>query len=114
MSNLSASLAQQVPPPLPNEPSGSREAMVAAAQQWAEKAVEMSRQIGPPDRDDECDIGCAVALHHLAGFAERDGQIEEARAKYQQSLSLSRTIGFDEGWVQAAKRLKALGNGESS
>jgi tetratricopeptide (TPR) repeat protein len=114
MANLSASLAQQIPPPLPNEPPASREALVGAAQQWAEKAIEMSKQIGPTDRDDECDVACAVALHHLAGFAERDGRIEDARASYQQSALLSRKIGFDEGWTQAAKGLQALGNGTGS
>jgi hypothetical protein len=41
----------------------------------------VAAKIKPPERDDECDLGCAVATHNLGEFAEMDGDIAEARRK---------------------------------
>ena len=69
----------------------------------------MASNIKPPSRNDDCDIGCAVATHNLGEFAEMDGDIAEARRRYEEAGSLAQSIGFQEGVVNSRAALKRLG-----
>jgi hypothetical protein len=69
MNNLAISIAQQDPPRSPDAKPLPRAAMVENAKQWAQKALDTASDIQPPARDEECDIGCAVALHNLGMYA---------------------------------------------
>lgn len=53
-------------------------------------------------------MGCAVATHNLGEFLEMQGNIKEARRKYQEAASLAKTVGFHEGQVNAKAGLKRL------
>ncbi|KAF2468457.1 uncharacterized protein BDR25DRAFT_265109 [Lindgomyces ingoldianus] len=120
MNNISTCLAQQTPPPssstststsFPNTPPPSRAALVDQARKWANQAIERAAAIAPPDRNEECDIGCAVATHNLGEFLEMEGMAKEAQQKYEEAASLAKAIGYAEGQVNAVaglKRLKAL------
>jgi hypothetical protein len=110
VNNLSISLAQQDPPPTSGLPPVSRSALVGNAREWAKKALAVASKIQPPDRNEECDIGCAVATHNLGEFAEMDGDIAEARRRYEEAGSLARAIGFQEGVVNSQAALKRIGN----
>jgi hypothetical protein len=46
----------------------------------------VATEISPPDRTEECDIGCAVATHNLGEFAEMDGDIREARRRFEEGV----------------------------
>ncbi len=111
MNNLSISLAQQNPPATPNQPPISRPALVSNAREWAKKAIALAAIVEPPKRTEECDIGCAVATHNLGEFAEMDGDITEARRRYEEAKSLSRALGFTDGVKNAEKGLKRLSSG---
>lgn len=65
MNNLAISIAQQRPPADSETKPPSQATLVDNASQWAQKALNLAAQIQPPARDDECDVGCAVALHNL-------------------------------------------------
>lgn len=108
MNNLSISLAQQSPPPTPGQAPASRAQLVSNARLWAEKAIAVAAKIAPPQRTEECDVACAVATHNLAEFAEMDGDIREARKRYDEALSLAKAIGFQEGVKQSQKALKRI------
>ena len=70
----------------------------------------MASKIKPPERTEECDIGCAVATHNLGEFAEMDGDIVEARKRYLEAKSLSLAVGFQEGVTNSEAALKRIGN----
>lgn len=112
MNNLASSISQQYPPPVPNQPPPSRASLVSNARLWAQKAVDLAAKVPDSERNDECDEGCAAATHNLGEFAEMDGDIVEARRRYEEALGLSKSVGFKEG-VQnsqaALKRLKKMG-----
>lgn len=108
MNNLSISLAQQNPPQTPGQAPVSRPALVANARAWAEKAIELTANIAPPDRTEDCDLACAVATHNLAEFAEMDGDIAAARLKYEEAKSLAKAVGFLEGVSNAEAALKRI------
>lgn len=110
VNNLSISLAQQDPPSTPGQPPISRSALIDNAREWAKKALAVASKIQPPERNEECDVGCAVATHNLGEFAEMDGDIAEARRLYEEARSLARAIGFQEGVVNSEAALKRLGN----
>jgi hypothetical protein len=118
MNNLAASLAQQRPPPSFYEPSPTSKSRETTRQAlptavgfraqgalWARKALALSQAIVPPDRTEECDMGCAVATHNLGEFAEAMGQFSEASKLYREAESLAKGIGFDEGIKQAREGL---------
>lgn len=65
MNNLAISIAQQNPPQSPESKAPSRTTLVENARSWAQKALDLAADIQPPIRDEECDVGCAVALHNL-------------------------------------------------
>ncbi|RDW79878.1 hypothetical protein BP6252_04516 [Coleophoma cylindrospora] len=108
MNNLSISLAQQLPPLEPGQKPLPREVMVSNARSWAEKALAVAAKITPPERTDECDVGCAVATHNLGEFAEMDGNIREARKRYEEARALAKAIGFEEGLQNSDLALKRL------
>lgn len=108
MNNLSISLAQQDPPPMPGQPPVSRSALVGNARAWAEKAIAVSIKITPPERTEECDQACAVATHNLGEFAQMDGNIAEARKRFEEAKSIAKGIGFQEGVVNADQALRRI------
>jgi hypothetical protein len=115
VNNISTCLAQQTPSPasFSSEPPPPRAVLVEYARQWANKALAQAAAIAPPERDEDCDVGCAVATHNLGEFYEMDGKINEARQKYEEAASLAKAVGFAEGQVNAKAglaRLKALEN----
>jgi hypothetical protein len=109
VNNLSISIAQQLPPPTPGEPPISRPALVGNARAWAQKALAVAGSITPPERTEECDMGCAVATHNLGEFAEMDGDIVEARKRYIEAKGLSKAIGFQEGVINSENALRRVG-----
>lgn len=123
MNNLASSLAQQSPRAAqaaqtysqsrnintaPAGPSATRETMIDNAKTWAQKALDVAAKIGPPERDEECDVGCAVATHNLGEFAEMLQNFTEARQRYQEAISIARAIGFEEGVENSSARLRKL------
>jgi hypothetical protein len=108
VNNLAISLAQQLPPATPGQPPASRSALVSNARAWAEKAIAVATKVAPPERTEECDEGCAVATHNLGEFAEMDGNIAEARKRYQEAKSLAKAIGFQDGVIQSEDSLRRL------
>jgi hypothetical protein len=110
VNNLSISLAQQNPPATPGQAPISRPALVANAREWANKALAVAAKIEPPQRNEECDLACAVATHNLGEFAEMDGDIAEARRKYDEARSLAKAVGFQEGVTNAGAALRRLGS----
>ncbi|CZR60618.1 uncharacterized protein PAC_10514 [Phialocephala subalpina] len=109
MNNLSISVAQQDPPVVQGQPPVSRPALISNARAWAEKAIAVSAKITPPERTEECDMGCAVATHNLGEFAEMDGNIAEARKRYEEAKALSKAIGFQDGVINSEEALRRLG-----
>ena len=108
MNNLSISLAQQNPPATPGQPAVSRPALVSNARAWAQKSLAVASKITPPERTEECDLGCAVATHNLGEFAEMDGDIEEARRRFEEAKGLAKAIGFQEGVINSEEALRRL------
>ncbi|SMR43599.1 unnamed protein product [Zymoseptoria tritici ST99CH_3D1] len=123
MNNLASSLAQQSPRlareaeayaasrninAKPTGPAASRESMAENAKMWAQKALDIAASITPPVRNEECDMGCAVATHNLGEFAEMSQNYEEAKKRYEEAIALSRAIGFEEGVEQSSARLRDL------
>jgi hypothetical protein len=124
VNNISSCLAQQTPTsstdaitmstepsdfPVTNEPP--RTILIEQARQWATNALAKSSTIQAPDRNEECDIGCAVATHNLGEFFEMEGKVQEARQKYEEAESMAKATGFVEGRTNARagmKRLKEL------
>ncbi|KAG4422531.1 hypothetical protein IFR04_004300 [Cadophora malorum] len=106
MNNLSISLAQQLPPS--NTPAASRPALINNARLWAEKSIAVAAKITPPDRTEECDVGCAVATHNLGEFAEMDGNVKEARKRFEEAKGLAKAIGFQDGVENAEAALKRV------
>lgn len=58
-------------------------------------------------------MGCAVATHNLAEFAEMDGNVAEARRRYEEASALAGAIGFEEGIENANDGLRRLDGGGS-
>lgn len=108
MNNLAICLAQQAPPPAANQPPQSRTALVSSARTWAQRSIALASSVTPPERTEECDVGCAVATHNLGEFAEMDGDVAEARRRFEEAKGLSKGIGFREGLMNAEKGLRRL------
>ncbi|KAJ4371104.1 hypothetical protein N0V83_004320 [Neocucurbitaria cava] len=121
MNNISTCLAQQSPPSssnaltLSSAPSdfpitstAPRAILIDQARQWATKALAQASTIQPPNRNEECDVACAVATHNLGEFFEMEGRVKEARLKYEEAASLAKAVGFAEGTTNARAGLKRL------
>ncbi|KAM3075192.1 hypothetical protein ACMFMG_007357 [Clarireedia jacksonii] len=110
MNNLSISLAQQSPTAVhPSTPLPPRPQLISNARQWALKSLEITSKLAPPERTEECDIGCAVATHNLGEFAEMLGEKAEAKRRYEEARSLAMGMGFAEGVKRSEEGLRRLG-----
>ncbi|ETS81309.1 hypothetical protein PFICI_06311 [Pestalotiopsis fici W106-1] len=118
MNNLAISLAQQPLTPadgtaLPaatgskDQPRPTRATLLASAKSWALQAHATGSKVTGEDRTEECDQACAVALCNLGEIAAMTGDMEEAKARFKQSLGLSKRIGFEDGVTQAEDGLAA-------
>jgi hypothetical protein len=128
VNNLATSLSQQHPPPSFAPPISSSKAGAKSQQSslptpadlhnqaalWARKAIKLSQSISPPNRTEECDVGCAVATHNLGEFAEMAGSIHEASKLYQEAESLAKGIKFEKGVVQAQEALRRVEQAEKA
>ncbi|KAI2638939.1 TPR domain-containing protein [Hypomontagnella submonticulosa] len=120
MNNLAISLAQQPVQTPPDSSQGSqpggpdvatrptRSTMLASARSWALQAQATAQKVHGEDRTDECDEACAVALCNLGDIAAMAGDVEEAKRKFKESLTLSKRIAFEPGTTQAEEGLKRL------
>ncbi|TKA30752.1 hypothetical protein B0A50_02472 [Salinomyces thailandicus] len=127
MNNLASSLAQQSPraasaaqayassrnikssdAAIATGPVATRETMISNAQTWAQKALDVAAGIRPPERNEECDMGCAVATHNLGEFAEMLGNKIEARKRYNEAISVGKAVGFQEAVANSTERLRQL------
>ena len=111
MNNLATAIVQQQPPTEPGTAPPSKEQLRQSGRTWIRQALALAETIEPPLRNAECDRGCAVAIHNLGEFAEMDGNIKEAREKYEEAGSIAHAIGFQEGVISANEGVKRL-NGE--
>lgn len=107
MNNLSTSLAQQHIPP--GAPITREQLINDSATKWAQKALKVSGNISPPERTEECDIGCVVATYNLAEFAEILNNKQLARKRYEEAKSLAKGLGLNEGVQKAEEGLRRLG-----
>ena len=110
MNNLAISLAQQNPPPRfsPNQPPVSSASNLSDARQWAQKSFALASSIKPPERTAECDEGCAVATINLGDFAMMEGDLDEAKRRYEEGRGISKAVQFQEGVARADELLKEL------
>ncbi|KAL9054879.1 MAG: hypothetical protein Q9162_003912 [Coniocarpon cinnabarinum] len=108
MNNIAAAIAQQRPTLEPGTPPPSPAQLRDSGRVWATRALELAEKIKPPTRDAECDRGCVVATHNLGEFAEMDGNVTEARERYEEAGSIAHAIGFEEGVISANEGLKRL------
>ncbi|KAF2643590.1 hypothetical protein P280DRAFT_393646 [Massarina eburnea CBS 473.64] len=109
MNNISTSLAQQTASPsAPATSTPPRAVFIQQASQWATKALARASSITPPDRNEECDVGCAVATHNLGEFLEMEGKLKEARGKYEEARSLAKAVGFADGVTNAKQGIERL------
>lgn len=108
MNNLATSLAQQRSSS-PSSQSPTQQDLTHQARLWATKALSLAQTIPKEDRTEECDVGCAVATHNLAEFAEMDGEVQEARRLYGEAVVMARKVGFEEGVKTSQEALKRIG-----
>lgn len=85
-----------------------RAMLIDQARQWALKALALSSEIKRSERNEECDVGCAVATHNLGEFFEMEGRLKEARQKYDEAVNLAKSIGFADGLTNAKAGLKRV------
>ena len=110
VNNLAISLAQQNPPPslTPNDAPTSAAGHLSDARQWGLRALDLASSIKPPERTEECDEACAVATINLGDFAIMEGDLAEARNRFEEGKSLSKAIGFPDGIGRADESIKEL------
>lgn len=53
-------------------------------------------------------MGCAVATHNLGEFYEMDGNVAEARKRFEEAKSLAKAIGFQDGVINSETALRRL------
>ncbi|KAI9760356.1 MAG: hypothetical protein M1835_000189 [Candelina submexicana] len=112
LNNLSISLAQQHPPSSSTSPHTPASTQIASARAWATKALEIASTIKPPNRTEECDIGCAVATHNLGELLEMEGDKPGARKRYEEARSIAKAVAFQEGVERAGEALRRNKKGE--
>lgn len=121
VNNISTCLAQQLPAsstdaitmsteptdfPVTNKPP--RAVLIEQARQWATKALAHANTITSPERNEECDVGCAVATHNLGEFFEMEGKVADAKRMYTEAVGLSKKIGFSDGTTNAKAGLRRV------
>ncbi|KAK3309059.1 uncharacterized protein B0T15DRAFT_128093 [Chaetomium strumarium] len=89
-------------------PAEQRASYLAAAQRWAQNAIQHAS--GPQDdkRTPECDQACAVSLSNLGSVLALLGKTSEAREKYEQAIALSKKFGLEDYAAEADARLQSL------
>jgi tetratricopeptide (TPR) repeat protein len=102
------------PSDFPVTNTAPRALLIEQARQWATKALAQASTIVGADRNEECDMGCAVATHNLGEFFEMEGKIKEARQKYEEAVSLSKKMSFADGTTAAKAGLRRLKDMEKS
>lgn len=107
MNNVAISLSQTSPDSSLGAPT-SRAALIGNAKTWAEKALSFANGVKSPEKTEECNIGCAVAMHNLGEFAEMEGLVAEARQRYTEASGLAKAAGFQDGVQQAENSLRRL------
>jgi hypothetical protein len=85
-----------------------RASYLAAAQRWAQNAIDHAAEPQGEKRTPECDQACAVALSNMGSVLAMLGKNREAREKYEQAVALSRKFGFDDYAAEANARLQSL------
>ncbi|RKF73262.1 TPR repeat-containing protein P27G11.02 [Golovinomyces cichoracearum] len=108
MNNLAASLVQQVPTALNTAVPDARDSLITNATKFAEKAIALAGKIQPPERNEECDTGCTVAIFNLAEIAEMRGDLINARKKYEEAAEMAKSIGFKVGLKKSRTALKRI------
>ena len=111
LNDVATALVGQVqkPPRSQLQEPVTAEQTVAAAQKWAEKAIEVAAHIKPPLRDEECDITCVVATYNLGELAELQKKPQVAKQRYTEAQALADGIQYEEGSMMAKEALKRLG-----
>ncbi|KAI8633991.1 TPR domain-containing protein [Xylariaceae sp. FL1651] len=118
MNNLAISLAQQpaqslrstqpTPEIEKSSTAPTRAMLLASARSWALQALGTAQKVTGESRTEECDEACAVAMCNLGDIAAMSGDIEEAKRRFRESLTLSQKIAFEPGIVQAEDGLKRV------
>lgn len=108
MNNLATSLALQRTPPSPHSPEPSAADQISSGRSWAHRALQTAAKIAPPQRTEECDQGCAVATINLGDLAVLEGDLTEAKRRFEEGRGLSKAIGFHEGVARAEDSLKLI------
>lgn len=90
------------------KPAVRRASYLAAASRWAVNAQQHASEPQGEQRTSECDEACAVSLCNLGDIAKLSGNTAHARQRYEQAISLSKSIGFAAGVAQAEAGLRAL------
>ncbi|OGM46956.1 TPR domain protein [Aspergillus bombycis] len=109
LNSVAGCMAGQAQKPIRAEdPKKAREQLFDAAQQWAQKAIDVAAKIQPPVRDEECDTSCVAATFNLGWLAEFQGKAKEAERLYGEAKSLSQGLGFEQGVSMADAALKRL------
>ncbi|KAI5287716.1 hypothetical protein KEM54_005798 [Ascosphaera aggregata] len=94
--------------PQPSGPQITREQALAAAQQWAKMAIQVSEHVQPDVKTEECDQSCLVAMYNLGEIAEMLNDEETARDYYASAKKLAESLDFDEGLKNAETALTRL------
>ncbi|KAH6845082.1 hypothetical protein B0I37DRAFT_175796 [Chaetomium sp. MPI-CAGE-AT-0009] len=85
-----------------------RASYLAAAQRWAQNAIDHASETQGERRTPECDQACAVALSNLGSVLAMLGKNTEAREKFEQAVALSKKFGFEDYAAAADARLQSL------
>ncbi|EAQ92416.1 hypothetical protein CHGG_00651 [Chaetomium globosum CBS 148.51] len=85
-----------------------RASYLAAAQRWAQNAIDHASETQGEKRTPECDQACAVALSNLGSVLAMLGKNTEAREKFEQAVTLSKKLGFEDYAAAADARLQEL------
>ncbi|KAF9891981.1 hypothetical protein FE257_002945 [Aspergillus nanangensis] len=109
LNSVAGAMAGQAQKPIrAPEPGKAREQLLDAAQQWAQKSIDIAANIQPPMRDQDCDITCVVATYNLGELAELRNKPKRAEELYNEAWSLAHGIGYEEGAAMADAALKRM------
>ncbi|KAL8707757.1 MAG: hypothetical protein Q9220_007277 [cf. Caloplaca sp. 1 TL-2023] len=110
MNNLSTSLISSTRPSTPYDPPAPSDpsTFLTTAETWAQKALATASAIKPPERNQECEEGCAAAVYNLGRMAEMRGDRQEAGKRYREGRELSRSVGFGEGVRRGERAVREL------